>query len=89
MGLVYLLHLMGILSASLAIFNLLPVPVLDGGHILFLAIEKIRKKPISNRVQENVTQVGMVLLLCLMAFVFYNDFMRYGIFEKLSNLWHR
>ncbi len=89
LGIVYLLHLMGILSASLAIFNLLPVPVLDGGHLLFLAIEKARRKPISHELQENITQAGLVLLICLMLFVFYNDFMRYGVFEKLTNLWRK
>lgn len=89
MGIVYLLHLMGILSASLAIFNLLPVPVLDGGHILFLAIEKARRKPLSHKLQENITQAGLVLLICMMLFVFYNDFMRYGVFEKLTNLWRK
>ena len=89
MGLVYLLQLMGVLSASLAIFNLLPVPVLDGGHILFLAIEKIRKKPVSVKMQENVTQVGISLLIVLMLFVFYNDFIRFGIFEKLSHFWKK
>ena len=89
LGFVYLLQLMGILSASLAIFNLLPVPVLDGGHLLFLMIEKIRKKPITPKVQENITQVGLALLICLMLFVFYNDFMRYGIFEKILSLWKR
>lgn len=89
LGLIYLLQLMGVLSASLAIFNLLPVPVLDGGHILFLAIEKIRKKPVSVKMQENVTQAGMGLLIVLMVFVFYNDFMRFGIFEKISHLWKR
>ncbi|MEK6733069.1 MAG: RIP metalloprotease RseP [Candidatus Omnitrophota bacterium] len=89
LGIVYLLQLMGVLSASLAIFNLLPVPVLDGGHILFLLIEKIRRKPISYKMQDNITQVGMALLVVLMLFVFYNDFMRFGIFEKLFHLWRK
>ena len=89
LGIIYLLQLMGVLSASLAIFNLLPVPVLDGGHILFLVIEKIRRRPVSLKVQDNVTQVGMALLILLMVFVFYNDFDRFGIFEKLSHLWHK
>jgi regulator of sigma E protease len=89
LGMIYLLQLMGILSASLAIFNLLPVPVLDGGHILFLMIEKIRKKPVSIKMQENITQVGMSLLIALMLFVFYNDFIRFGIFEKLSHIWKK
>jgi len=89
LGLVYLLQLMGVISASLAIFNLLPVPVLDGGHLLFLAIEKIRRRPLSYKLQESITQVGLALLICLMVFVFYNDFMRFGIFEKISHLWRR
>ncbi len=89
LGFVYLLHFMGILSASLAIFNLLPVPVLDGGHLLFLAIEKIRRRPLSYRVQEHIAQAGLVLLICLMVFVFYNDFIRFGIFEKITNLWQK
>jgi regulator of sigma E protease len=86
LGFVYLLQLMGVLSASLAIFNLLPVPVLDGGHILFLVVEKIRRKPISYKMQESITQVGLFLLIFLMVFVFYNDIMRFGIFEKISHL---
>ena len=87
LGMVYLLQLMGVLSASLAIFNLLPVPVLDGGHILFLTIEKIRKRPVSIKMQESITQVGMSLLIVLMLFVFYNDFVRFEIFEKIVHLW--
>ncbi len=89
LGLVYLLQLMAVLSASLAIFNLLPVPVLDGGHILFLIIEKIKKKPVSFKIQENITQVGMGLLIVLMVFVFYNDFTRFGIFEKVAHLFRK
>lgn len=89
LGFVYLLQLLGVLSAALAIFNLLPVPVLDGGHLLFLAIEKVRRRPLSYKVQENVTQAGLIFLICLMVFVFYNDFMRYGIFEKLINIFQK
>lgn len=89
LGFIYLLQLLGVLSAALAIFNVLPVPVLDGGHLLFLLIEKLRKKPLSHKVQENVTQAGLFLLIALMAFVFYNDFMRYGIFEKIMQLWRK
>lgn len=86
LGLVYLLQLMGVLSASLAIFNLLPLPVLDGGHLMFLLIEKVRGKPLSHKLQEGVTQAGLALILCLMAFVFYNDFVRFGIFDKIFGL---
>ena len=76
-GVIYLLQIMAVLSASLAIFNLLPLPVLDGGHILFLAIEKIRGKPLSERFQEVVTQIGLALLIALTLFVFYNDIVRF------------
>ena len=89
LGFVYLLHLMGILSASLAIFNLLPIPVLDGGHLLFLAIEKIRGKALSPKIQENMVQAGLILLIGLMMFVFYNDFVRFDVFQKLSTLLKR
>lgn len=89
LGLVYLLHFMGILSASLAIFNLLPVPVLDGGHLLFLAIEKIRRKPLSYKIQEVITHAGLILIICLMAFVFYNDFVRFDVFEKVIHIFQK
>ena len=88
LGIVYLLQFMGVISDSLAIFNLLPLPILDGGHLLFLAIEKTRRRPLSYKLQENITQVGFILIIGLMLFVFYNDFMRFGIFEKISNLFH-
>ncbi|MFH1782240.1 MAG: RIP metalloprotease RseP, partial [Candidatus Omnitrophota bacterium] len=89
MGIVYLLQLMALLSMSLAIFNLLPLPILDGGHLLFLLIEKIRKKPVSYKVQENIQQAGFVLLITLMLFVFYNDFVKFGIFDKITSLWRK
>ncbi len=77
LGIVYLLQLMAVLSASLAIFNLLPVPVLDGGHILFLLIEKIRGRPVSARFQEIATQVGLALLIALMLFASYGDLFKF------------
>jgi regulator of sigma E protease len=56
--------------------NLLPIPVLDGGHLLFLAFEGIIRKPPSLRVRELSMQVGFVILLTIMVFAFYNDIMR-------------
>ncbi len=88
-GITHLLLIMGIISANLAIFNLFPVPVLDGGHLLFLGIEKLRKKPLSLKFEENLTKVGLGLLLCLMAFVIFNDISSMGWFEKLQKLFHR
>jgi len=89
MGLIYIFHLMGILSASLAIFNLLPFPVLDGGHIIFLLAEKIRGKPVSIKTQEVITNVGITFLVLLTVFIFYSDIMKFGIADKVIKIFKR
>ncbi len=83
LGFVYLLQIMAALSVSLAIINLFPIPVLDGGHLLFLLCEKIKGKPVSIKVQEIATRIGLSMLVVLMVFVFYNDLVRIGAFEKV------
>jgi regulator of sigma E protease len=65
-----------VISVNLAILNLLPIPVLDGGHLLFLAVEAIRKKPLSERAVSIAQRVGIALILFLMAFAMYNDIFR-------------
>ncbi len=75
-GWMNLLYFMGLLSVNLGILNLLPVPVLDGGHLFFLTIEGIRGKPVSDRVMEISQKIGIALLATLMLFVFYNDIFR-------------
>ncbi len=70
------LDLTALISVNLAILNLLPIPALDGGHIFFFLIEAVRRKPVSEKVREKATQVGMGLLLLLMLFLFYNDIAR-------------
>ena len=82
LGFVYLLQIMAALSVSLAIINLFPIPVLDGGHLLFLLCEKIKGRPVSMKVQEMAARVGLSMLIVLMIFVFYNDLVRIGAFEK-------
>jgi regulator of sigma E protease len=76
-GTVQLLSFTALLSINLAILNLLPIPVLDGGHLLFSLIEWVRGKPVSLRKREIAQQVGMVLLVGLMIFAFYNDIFRW------------
>jgi regulator of sigma E protease len=76
-GPVELLTFTALLSINLAILNLLPIPVLDGGHLLFSLIEWLRGKPVSLRKREIAQQVGMVLIIGLMIFAFYNDIFRY------------
>jgi len=63
-------------SISLGILNLLPIPVLDGGHLLFYAIEAIRRKPVTESIQETATRLGMLMLGSLMLLAFYFDLMR-------------
>jgi regulator of sigma E protease len=72
-GILALLSFIAIISVNLAVINLVPIPVLDGGHLLFFAIEAIQRKPVSVRARESAQQVGVFLLILLMIFVFYND----------------
>jgi regulator of sigma E protease len=75
-GFASLLLFAALLSVNLALLNLLPIPALDGGHLLFLAIEAAIRRPISVKTRGIVTQVGFGLLLLLIVFVTYNDIMR-------------
>ncbi len=68
---------------SLALFNLFPIPILDGGHLFFLAIEQIRGNPVSGAVQERASQVSFVLLMTLVLIICVNDVNRFGLVEKL------
>ncbi len=65
-----------LLSVNLGVINLFPVPILDGGHLMFLGIEAIQGKPLSMRKREIAQQIGLFMLIALMVFVFYNDIMR-------------
>ncbi len=75
-GLISFLSMMAILSIGLGVLNILPVPVLDGGHLMMLAIEAIRGRPLSLRQMEVLQQVGLALILLLMLVVMKNDVMR-------------
>jgi len=65
-----------LLSIFLGVFNLLPIPVLDGGHLLYYAIEVVKGSPVSEKVQQLGFQVGLVMVIGLMMLAFYNDIMR-------------
>ena len=75
-GLEAFVGFLALVSVSLAVLNLLPIPVLDGGHLLYYSIEWIRGRPLSEAVQVAGQQVGMVALLMLMTLAFYNDILR-------------
>ncbi|EAQ34086.1 peptidase M50, putative membrane-associated zinc metallopeptidase [Nitrobacter sp. Nb-311A] len=72
-GTAALIHLAAVLSVSIGLLNLFPVPLLDGGHLLFYAVEAVRGRPISERAQEVGFRVGLGLVLMLMVFATYND----------------
>ena len=73
LGLEPLLRWIAFISANIGFLNLLPIPVLDGGHLMFYAAEAVRRRPLSERFQQIGFQVGLTLILMLMIFVFFND----------------
>ncbi|MCI7718562.1 MAG: site-2 protease family protein, partial [[Pasteurella] aerogenes] len=75
-GLIYYLSFMALISVNLGIMNLFPLPVLDGGHLVFLAAEAVKGKPVSDAVQNIAYRIGAFLLLMLTAFALFNDFLR-------------
>ena len=78
-GIAPFLAFMALLSVNLGILNLLPVPVLDGGHLLFFFCEMVFRRPVPQKIREYAQQIGMVLLLGLMVLAFYNDIIRYFV----------
>lgn len=71
--------LMAILSVNLGLINLFPIPMLDGGHLMFYAIEAVRGRPLSERAQEMGFRVGLAMILTLMIFLTFNDFLNMGL----------
>jgi len=78
-GFVPLLHLAGVLSVSIGLLNLFPIPLLDGGHLLFYLIEAVRGRPLSDRAQEVGFRIGFAIVVMLMIFATFNDIR--GIFH--------
>ena len=76
MGPAWFLYFLGIVSLGLAVMNLLPIPILDGGHLLYYLIELVKGSPVSERAQMAGQYVGLMLLVALMGLAFYNDILR-------------
>ncbi len=76
-GIRYLLNIVAVISMSLGIINLFPFPVLDGGHLLFLLIEKIKGSPLKPKVQQITMQIGMYILIVLMAYLVWIDYLKF------------
>ena len=79
-GIVPFLSIMAYISISLGLINLFPIPLLDGGHLMFYAFEKVLGRPLSQKTQENFFRIGMFLLLFLMFFATFNDLKDLGLF---------
>lgn len=87
MGFVYILQFASLLSINLAVINILPFPALDGGRLLFLLIEKIRKKPADQKIENLIHTIGFALLILLMVFVTFRDVARFK--DLFINLWNK
>jgi len=87
-GFSFVLHIVGIISASLAIFNLLPVIPLDGGHLFLIGLEKIRGKALSLKTDQFISKAGFTMIIMLALFVFYSDFERIGLIDKIREVIH-
>jgi regulator of sigma E protease len=73
LGIVALINLAAILSVSIGLINLFPIPILDGGHLLYFAAEAVRGRPLSERVQDIGFRIGLAAVLMLMIFATWND----------------
>jgi len=84
LGWIDFLWFMTIISINLGFINLLPIPLLDGGHLLFYTIEGVRRKPIKPEAQEWAFRTGLVVLLALMIFITFNDLASFGLFRGIG-----
>lgn len=85
-GFLSFISFMAIISINLGLVNLFPIPMLDGGHLLFYGMEAVRGKPVSVRMQEAGYLIGLTLVLSLMVFVTWNDLSAFRVFESLNGL---
>lgn len=77
---------MALISINLGFINLLPIPMLDGGHLLFYGVEAIQRRPVSPQVQEWAYRSGLAVLLAMMVLVTFNDLSSFGLWDRLSGL---
>ena len=80
------IQLLALFSINLGFINLLPIPMLDGGHLLFYAAEAVRRRPVRERAQEWAFRGGLAFLLALLLFATVNDLSSIGLFDRLGRL---
>lgn len=85
-GLVMIIQFAAVLSINLGLINLFPIPLLDGGHLVFYGVEAIRGRPVGEKVMGYSLNIGMALILCLTIFVTWNDLVQMRVFEYLMDL---
>ncbi len=81
LGIIHLIQFTALLSINLAIFNLLPIPALDGGRLIFVIVEKIRRKPVNQKIEAVVHNIGFLLLLLLVVIITFKDLSNYNVFN--------
>lgn len=86
LGAIVLISFIALISVNLGFVNLLPVPMLDGGHLAFYAFEAVRGRPLSLKVQEFATMAGLMLVFSLFVFLTWNDLANIGVWDRLSKL---
>ena len=86
LGWIDFIYFMSVISINLGFINLLPIPLLDGGHLLFYIVEGIRRRPLRPEVQEWAFRTGLAALLALMIFVTLNDLASFGVWQRLGGL---
>jgi regulator of sigma E protease len=86
LGIASLISFIGVLSVNLGLINLFPIPVLDGGHLLFYAAEALRGRPLPQRAQEYGFRAGLAFLACLFVFATWNDLTHLGVFRWVAGL---
>jgi len=86
LGVASFVFLIALVSINLGFINLLPVPTLDGGHLLFYAVEAVRRRPLEGRVQEWAFRGGLAAMLALMIMVTVNDLGAFGLWNSLAGL---
>ena len=84
-GILAFISMMAYISISLGLVNLFPIPLLDGGHLMFYSIEKVLGRPLSQKTQEGFFRIGLFLLLSLMFFTTFNDLKDVGLFKFFNN----
>ena len=86
LGIFEFIELVALFSINLGFINLLPVPMLDGGHLLFYAVEAVRRRPVSDQVQEWAFRGGLALILALLMFTTFNDLGSFGVWARLGHV---